>query len=35
MIKARRAEKGYTQGKIASKLGVSELTYNLKENGKR
>lgn len=35
MIKAGRAEKGYTQGQIASKLGMSEPTYNLKENGKR
>lgn len=34
-IKAGRAEKGYTQGQIALKLGMSEPTYNLKENGKR
>lgn len=35
MIKAGRAEKGYTQSQIASKLGMSKPTYNLKENGKR
>ena len=33
-LKGARAEKGYSQGEMAEKLGISRDSYNLKENGK-
>ena len=34
ILKSKRALKGFTQKNIAEKLGVSEKTYNHKEQGK-
>lgn len=34
-LKAKRAELGYTQAYVASKIGMSTVTYIKKENGKR
>ena len=33
-LKGARAEKGYHQGDVADKLGISRDSYNMKENGK-
>jgi putative transcriptional regulator len=33
-IKGKRNEKGITQDEMALKLGITQKTYNLKENGK-
>ena len=33
-LKGARAEKGYSQGEMADKLGISRDSYNQKENGK-
>jgi putative transcriptional regulator len=34
-LKALRVENGYTQADLAKKLGISETSYILKENGHR
>ena len=33
-LKGARAEKGYSQGEMADKLGISRDSYNKKENGR-
>ena len=33
-IKGKRNEKGITQDEMALRLGITQKTYNLKENGK-
>lgn len=34
LLKSKRVLKGFTQEKLATKIGMNTKTYNLKENGR-